>query len=557
MQIVLGVSMTPTMVSIALVEGEKADGAIIDHDVFDVTAVDGSATSSPPEHVIAAVLGTQEGAFAAGHHLVSTGVTWTDHDEAAALREALVARDIEDVLLVSELHAAAALAQTVGRAVGYDKTALMFVEREKATLAVVETVDGSVVKVLSQSLHGGDAIAVVAEMVTSLQAEEKMPQGLFVVGSGVDVTAVKAHLQGLVSVPVIAPEEPQLALARGAALASASAPRYDTSTIGLAYSQDLDGTTAYQLALADDATAFLSPADASPGATDIASDPDGMTGRSKPFLLVGSSLAAIFVAGMTALTIAMVINIRPTADQGSDDMAVNPGAAAPPPALQGAPPAPQLLPPTVPAPPPGVPPPARLATAQLMELPAPPPRVVVRNAAPAPAAPPPAPAPPPPLVLPPGIPPIVIEWFPRVQPPPFFNPRFGDGDGRRGGHGGGRPRWRAREGRRRLAGHRAFAEQRRGQHDAAQRHPGGAVIGRRPLLQLRRRVKALECAVEIACAVFGGRGGDQGDGMLQTAGSRPVQVAQRGNFTRRCEDGAHRTREGSVLWIAGFCEPDW
>ena len=81
----------------------------------------------------------------------------------------MVARDIEDVLLVSELHAAAALAQTVGRAVGYDKTALMFVEREKATLAVVETVDGSVVKVLSQSLHGGDAIAVVAEMVTSLE----------------------------------------------------------------------------------------------------------------------------------------------------------------------------------------------------------------------------------------------------------------------------------------------------------------------------------------------------------------------------------------------------
>ena len=32
---------------------------------------------------------------------------------------------------------------------GYDKTALMFVERDTATLAVVETDDGSVVKVLS------------------------------------------------------------------------------------------------------------------------------------------------------------------------------------------------------------------------------------------------------------------------------------------------------------------------------------------------------------------------------------------------------------------------
>ena len=434
MEIVLGVSMTPTKVSIALVEGEKADGVIIDHDVFDITAVDGSATPSAPEHVIAAILGTQEGAIAAGHHLVSTGVTWTDHAEAAELREALVARDVEDVLLVSELHAAAALAQTVGRAVGYDETALMFVEREKATLAVVETVDGSVVKVQSQSLHDGDAIAVVAEMVTSLQVQESMAQGVFVVGSGVDVTAVKAHLQDLVSVPVIAPEEPQLALARGAALASASAPRYDTSTIGLAYSQDPEGTTVYPMALVDNATTFLGHADVL--TDDIASDSD-VPERSKPFLLVGSSLAAVFIAGMMALTITMVANVRPTGDQGSDDMAMHPGAAAPPPALQGAAPtAPQLLPKTVPAPAPAAPPPARIAMAQLMELPAPPPRVVVRNAAPAPAAPPPAPAPPPPLVLPPGIPPLVINWLPPiVQPPPFFNPGFGGGG--HGGHGGG------------------------------------------------------------------------------------------------------------------------
>ena len=197
MEIVLGVSMTPTTVRIALVEGEKADGVIVEHDVFDITDIDGSATSSASDHVIAAVLGTQEGAIAAGHHLVSTGVTWTDHAEAAVLREALVARGIDDVMLVSELHAAAALAQAVGRAVGYDKTALMFVERDTATLAVVETADGSVVKVLSQSLQSADAIAVLTEMVTSLEAEESLPQGMFVVGSGVDVTSVKAHLTDL------------------------------------------------------------------------------------------------------------------------------------------------------------------------------------------------------------------------------------------------------------------------------------------------------------------------------------------------------------------------
>ena len=67
---------------------------------------------------------------------------------------------------------------------------------------------------------------------------------MFVVGSGVDVSSVKAHLEHLVSLPVNAPEESELALARGAALASANAPALEASTVGLAYSQDPDGTTA-------------------------------------------------------------------------------------------------------------------------------------------------------------------------------------------------------------------------------------------------------------------------------------------------------------------------
>ena len=406
MEIVLGVSMTPTTVRLALVEGEKADGVIVDHDVFDVSAIDGSATSGAPDHVIDAVLGTQEGAIAAGHYLVSTGVTWTDHAEASVLREALVARGIEDVLLVSELHAAAALAQAVGRAVGYDKTGLMFVERDTATLAVVETADGSVVKVLSQRLPDEDAIAVVAEMVTSLEDQESAAQGLFVVGSGVDVTAVKAHLKDLVSVPVIAPEEPQLALTRGAALASANAPRYDASTAGLAYSQDPDGTTAQTVA------ALLGHDDASPDAAEISSGPDGVAERSKPFLLVGSSLIAIFVAGVMALAITMAINVEPTVDQGSGETTVHPRAAAPPPALQ-------QVPKTVPDPASAAPPSAATATARLKVPPAPPPPVLVRSAAPAPAAPPPAPA------APPGIPPPMIQWLPPIlQPPPYYNPRL-------------------------------------------------------------------------------------------------------------------------------------
>ena len=192
----------------------------------------------------------------------------------------------------------------------------MFVEREKATLAVVETVDGSVVKVLSKVCTMTTQSRWRPRWSSAWRSRNQCAQGMFVVGSGVDVTAVKTHLQDLVPVPVIAPEEPQLALARGAALASARAPRYDTSTIGLAYSQVPDGTSLYPMALVDHATTFLGHADVATDPTDIASDSD-VPQHSKPFLLVGSSLAAVFIAGMMALTITMVANVQPTGDQGS------------------------------------------------------------------------------------------------------------------------------------------------------------------------------------------------------------------------------------------------
>ena len=83
MDIVLGVSMTPTTVRMVLVEGDKADGSIVDHDAFDVAANDGSATSSKAaEQVVEAILGTKESAAAGGHHFKSIGVTWSDHAEA-------------------------------------------------------------------------------------------------------------------------------------------------------------------------------------------------------------------------------------------------------------------------------------------------------------------------------------------------------------------------------------------------------------------------------------------------------------------------------------------
>ncbi len=429
MDIVLGVSMTPTTVRMVLVEGEKADGKTVDYDSFDIAANDGSANASPADQVIDAVLGTKESAAAGGHHLKSIGVTWSDHTDASALRDALAAHGIEDVMLVSEGHAAAALAQAVGRAVGYETTALFFIDRDTATLSVVRTEDGSVVKVVSRTLHSDDAMAVLTDMAAAVDAQDSRPQGMFVVGSGVDVSSVKAHLEHLVALPISAPDEPELALARGAALASANAPAFEATTVGLAYSQDPDGTTAGTvfagLASADTQLAPVGDADDDYAPrTDIEPIEEGR----KPFLLVGSALTSIFVVGVVALVISLAISIRPTADQrpSPGESAIVPSAqvpAAPPPPVQEAqPPAPA---PAAPPPPaetikPPVPvavqeaPPQQPAPRQVfVEQPAP----EAAPPAPAPAAPPPEPAAPPPAPAPVYVPPV-----PYV-PPPVFYPR--------------------------------------------------------------------------------------------------------------------------------------
>ena len=89
----------------------------------------------------------------------------------------LRAAAIDDVVLVSELHAASALAQAIGQAAGYERTALMFLERDTATLAVVRAADGAVVKVASRSLRVPDAAAELQDMVAGLDAGSQPAAG--------------------------------------------------------------------------------------------------------------------------------------------------------------------------------------------------------------------------------------------------------------------------------------------------------------------------------------------------------------------------------------------
>ncbi|WP_244184978.1 DUF7159 family protein [Mycobacterium scrofulaceum] len=327
----LGVSMAPASIQMVVLEGEYADGATVEEDVFDVATADEAATASASDQVLAAILGTQEGAADAGLEVSSIGVTWTDQLEAAALHDALTAHRIENVMLVSAFLAATALAQNVGAAMGYERTAVMFVEPDTATLAVVETFDGSIPDVYKQPLYAesyDSAAAQLGGMIAGLERLEAAPDGVLVVGSGVDIVPLKPALQTATTLAVSVPEEPQTALARGAALASANAPLFASSTAALAYAQDPGTGAVDQHSLPEYLYAPFGP---EPGDDELAysavpdEDADSPTvvieklfmqeesqERRRPALLIGSGLAVASISAVLALEIALAIGIRTT-----------------------------------------------------------------------------------------------------------------------------------------------------------------------------------------------------------------------------------------------------
>jgi hypothetical protein len=433
--IVLGVSIAPSKVRMVLVEGEGADGVTVDQDDFDVA--EDASPSTAPGQVLSAILGTREGATEGGYQLVSAGVTWSDHVEAAVLRDALIAHKIENVMLVSAFLAAAALTQAVGDATNYAHTALLFVEPYTATLAVVHTADGSIADIHRRLLADDEdqAVADLVEMVSGAESLETSPDGIVVVGSGVDIPLIKPALEAATSLELSVPDEPEMALARGAALASANAPLFASSTAALAYALDPGTGEVDPLAFAGQVPGLL-PGYLPEGKDNVAysavldEDGDaetvvgaGLDGaqRRRPIVLLGSMAAVVVISAVVALEIALAISIRPTVAlrPGPDQNIIVPTQPGLP---QASVPKPKLEMPTpVAAPHPLIPP----------------------AIAPLPAAPVPIPVVPPPVLVPvprvPVVPPGMREPEPRFgvdHGGPSGGGRFGGGHGR-GSFGGG------------------------------------------------------------------------------------------------------------------------
>jgi hypothetical protein len=218
---VLGLSVTPSAVGLVLVEGQDADGTTVDREAFEIVSGRHSTPLAASEQAAAAVLRTEAIAASRGQRLHSIGVTWSDgaDTEASLLLKSLNDSGFDNVVPVRLPEATEALAWGIAEVIGYQVTAVCVIESDTVIMLVVHDGVGAVQTAINHAIETEEAL--LQWLSTVFTRADWRPEALVVVGSGSDLHSVIPRLEDILSVPVFVPAESELALARGAALASA------------------------------------------------------------------------------------------------------------------------------------------------------------------------------------------------------------------------------------------------------------------------------------------------------------------------------------------------
>jgi len=384
---VLGLSVTPTSFGLVLVEGSDADGATMDRDAFDVEH--GAVHTS--EQATAAVLRTEAIAATRGVRLHSIGLTWSEDagDQASQLIRSLSESGF-DIVPIRLPEATEALARGMADVIGFETTAVCVIEPETVIALIVHTGDGAVQTAFNHAIDTEESL--ISWLSAVFTKADWQPEALVVVGSAGGFDEFLPQLEDALSVPVFCPAEAELALARGAALAS-------TSATDLPFATFVD----------------------SPVAT--AHAPRTKVGR-RPFAQVGAltMLVAGVLTFVVSVSVAISLELGPREQSGP----VTPAGTVEAPSAPAVRPSERRAAPVVPAPPaaPVAPPP--LPEAPPVDVEAPPVDVPVEGPFPEEAPAPEAPAaalPPDPATLPgPAAPPAAVAPPPYTVPLPTKKP---------------------------------------------------------------------------------------------------------------------------------------
>ena len=207
--------MTSTSVGWVLLDGVGPDATTLDYDAFDVQA--GAQARNTSQHA-AAARGAQAIATASGHRVGSVRVTWTEDIEgdAKALLKSLADLGFDDVHAISLGKAT----QAWGIEVGHDHTttALCILEPDAATVMIVATGAGAVRTAVTDTWETAEDLIDWLRIV--FRRDGWLPESLYLVGALADLDEVTQPIADALPIPVSDSGDTQLALARGAALAT-------------------------------------------------------------------------------------------------------------------------------------------------------------------------------------------------------------------------------------------------------------------------------------------------------------------------------------------------
>lgn len=210
-----------------------------------IAFTDGDLPTS--EQATAAVLRTEAIAATRGLRLHSIGVTWSEDADlqASMLMESLSESGFDNVVAIRMPEATEALARGIADVLGYDTTAVCVIEPESVISLIVNTSDGAVQTAFNHSVDSDDAL--ISWLSTVFIRADWAPEALVVVGSAGDLDPLLHRLEDALAVPVFAPEEAKLALARGAALASAQSTEMPLAALADGFVVDARSDRAEQL----------------------------------------------------------------------------------------------------------------------------------------------------------------------------------------------------------------------------------------------------------------------------------------------------------------------
>lgn len=357
MDVVLGVAVTGRVARLALIGSSASSGQVFDEYALDLT--EDAATD-----LADTIVGTYRAVTDSGNQVVATRLCLPDASEAETLRLTVSNAGVQNVDVVAETEAAAALARRVGA------DAALLLADDTVSLTVIGE-DEESTSVLASMPIGSAGVAVACAAV--LQQAPESTTRVMLVGQRLDLDSVAAELRS--TTPVEVPPDPGFAIARGAAqtgtdpgfapagAATQMAPAVDATQMAPAVgdaTQMAPAVDETQMAPAADATQMAPAvvgdatqmAPAAADATQMAPASDGVVGPllaysqeepdyygmpaesleefvpeqedEAPYtaviapppprtLLMGSAMAFV-VMSFTTLAVAVAVNIRPVAD---------------------------------------------------------------------------------------------------------------------------------------------------------------------------------------------------------------------------------------------------